>query len=329
MAGMRGLAAFGVVLFHASILFPSGISAVTSTFYLGVPLFLMMSMYLLLRRLDSNDDLRRYFIRRIVRIWPIYFGTLVAFYLIFPFPFWDFVRYLFFVEYYVNPYGYFPVSIFWTLQLEEAVYVFIPLIHKLRLSHQRLLAVGFVAVGIAFLSIMSQTSLGTQSIVYLQMLIPVSLIAYGLGILVHAGRFPRAVGWLAFAGISALALLNLTRADSVMSHYDYFFTANVILYTLTLVGFASILSNPPRFLGWFAVLGEESYALYAVHYAFVTIFGVVGIVYAVTTAFLIEFSLRHGEILRRLKLSYPGMDRLLLGTPKPMEPPRSEKLKTS
>src|SRR5438132_6718138 len=85
----------------------------------------MMSMYRLLKRLDANADLRHYFRRRIIRIWPIYFGTLVVLYLLFPYPLIDFIRYLlFFVEYYVYPLGYFPVSIFWTLQLEEAVYLF-------------------------------------------------------------------------------------------------------------------------------------------------------------------------------------------------------------
>src|ERR1700730_16332722 len=74
LSGLRGLASFGVVLFHASIYIRMPLFALTSTFYLGVPVFLMMSMYLLLKRLDANALLKHYFKRRIIRIWPIYFG---------------------------------------------------------------------------------------------------------------------------------------------------------------------------------------------------------------------------------------------------------------
>src|ERR1700730_2530487 len=79
LSGLRGLASFGVVLFHASKYVRMPLFALTSTFYLGVPVFLMMRTYLLLKRIDSNADLKHYFRRRIIRIRPIYFGTLVVF----------------------------------------------------------------------------------------------------------------------------------------------------------------------------------------------------------------------------------------------------------
>ena len=53
LSGLRGAASFGVVLFHATIYFGYPLKALTNTFYLGVPIFLMMSMYLLLKRLEG------------------------------------------------------------------------------------------------------------------------------------------------------------------------------------------------------------------------------------------------------------------------------------
>ena len=305
LAGLRGTASLGVVLFHASdfILFPLG--ALTSTFYLGVPIFLMMSTYLLLNRLDTNNDLKHYFRRRITRIWPIYYGVLVYFYIQFPYPFWDFVRYLFFIEYYVNPYGFYPVSVFWTLQLEEAMYLIIPLIHRAR-SRQWMVGTSFVLAGLVYLPLVALTPTGRQQVQYIQMLLPVSLMAYGFGILARLGLIPSRAKWLSLAGVAGLFSLNVLKADSVpLGYYTNFFLVNILLYTAVLIGFASIVANPPKFLGWFTFLGEGSYALYAIHYDLVMRYHLYGIIYAVVLALVIESALRPREIKRRFLLAYP------------------------
>ena len=311
LSGLRGAASFGVVLFHATGFFHFPFTSLTGTFYLGVPVFLMMSMCLLLSRLDENRNLKHYFKRRILRIWPIYYGSLVAFYLIFRFPFWDFVRYMFFVEYYVNPFGFFPVSIFWTLQLEEAVYLFIPLIQRLGKNDREIVALTFILGGFAFLSYLSRTALGIHPIIYFQMLLPVSVIAYGFGILINIGIIPSRVRWLSIVGILGYALLNAARHESYhLGYYQSFFISNVLLYSISLLGFAAIVSRPPRFLGWLAFLGEESYALYAIHYALVLLYGLPGIAYSVGLAFFIEFCLRPREMSRRLVYSYSQLLRV-------------------
>ena len=73
---------------------------------------------------------------------------------------------------------------------------------------------------------------------------------------------------------------------------------------MTLVGFSAIVANPPNTLRVFALLGEESYALYAINVAFFLLFGLLGMLYSLVFAFLIEFSLRHNEIIRRLRIAY-------------------------
>jgi hypothetical protein len=74
-----------------------------------------------------------------------------------------------------------------------------------------------------------------------------------------------------------------------------------------LIGFAHIVAKPPRFLSWFTIFGEESYALYAIHFAFVTFFGIAGMFYAIGLAFLIEFSARPKEMLRRIIPTYSAL----------------------
>jgi peptidoglycan/LPS O-acetylase OafA/YrhL len=316
LSGLRGIASFGVVLFHEGtrlniislgrIQLP--IDDLAGSFFVGVPVFLMMSMYLLLSRLDANSNLKHYFRRRIIRIWPIYYGTLIVAYLLFPYPIWDFVRYLFFVEYYVNPFGYFPVTIFWTLQLEEAAYLLIPLIHKLH--YKTALGLGLVLGGFSYLTWMTFTSSAWLRPIYtLQVFLPIPLIGYGFGILVYTGMFNSSkFRWLAVAGVAGYTLFNIYYSGSyIFGAPTSYFVYNVALYAVALTGFAYIVARPPVFLGWFTFLGEESYALYAVHYALVVLFGLWGIAYAVVLAFMVELSVRPREFVRRISLGYKTM----------------------
>jgi hypothetical protein len=145
---------------------------------------------------------------------------------------------------------------------------------------------------------------------FFQMFLPMSLTAYGFGILTYLGKIPSKLGWLSAGGIVGYTILNLLYFSSVeLGYYQNFMTSNIILYFITLIGFSSVVSKPARLLDWLSFLGEDSYALYAIHLAFATIFGLKGIIYALLLAFAIEFSLRPREITRRLALSYTNMFR--------------------
>src|SRR5438876_336938 len=72
---LRGIAAVGVVLFHA---YPH-------TFFFAwsfVDLFFVLSGYLIttivLRHLQAPDLLKAFYYRRILRIWPVYYLTLIG-----------------------------------------------------------------------------------------------------------------------------------------------------------------------------------------------------------------------------------------------------------
>ncbi|HEV2139041.1 MAG TPA: acyltransferase family protein, partial [Nitrososphaerales archaeon] len=159
LSGLRGSAAFLIVLYHvAGFGVPLAVPPLVAKlfdqsvvgFWVGVPVFLMLSMVLLLKSLDANPDIKHYFWRRIKRIWPIYFGSLIVIFLFFNayttyhLTVWDYVGFFTFTEYYVHPFINGPLGVFWTLQLEEAVYLFIPLIH----SSRRKEWIGSILVGV-------------------------------------------------------------------------------------------------------------------------------------------------------------------------------------
>ena len=159
--------------------------------------------------------------------------------------------------------------------------------------------------GFGYFSILSKTPLGVNPTVFFQMLLPVSLIAYGFGILAYTENISEQFRWFSVVGVVGYSTLYLLNMQSIkLGYYQNFFVTNVLFYSIALVGFAAIVSHPPSFLGLLAFFGEESYALYAIHYAFVMIFGLVGIAYSVALAFLIEYAMRPKEITRRLHFSY-------------------------
>jgi hypothetical protein len=78
---------------------------------------------------------------------------------------------------------------------------------------------------------------------------------------------------LSIGGIFGYALLNYLSTQNVkLPFIQNYFLTHVVFYGVVLIGFAAVIVEPPKFLGWFALLGEESYALYAVHFAFVIVF---------------------------------------------------------
>jgi len=123
LSGLRGLSSLGIGLLHTAGYWMPGLAIVFSSFYYGVPIFLMLSIFLLLGSLERKPGLKRYFKRRITRIWPIYFGTLTAIYLLNfsgGMKFTSFIEYLTFTQYFLHPAQSFPgTGLFWSLQLEE------------------------------------------------------------------------------------------------------------------------------------------------------------------------------------------------------------------
>lgn len=321
LSGLRGLAALGVVFLHSG--FPLPYLSVISVLYVGVPVFLMLSMYLLLNSLQFNGSLSHYFKRRLTRIYPIYFGAIIATCLVFKQPIASAWQYLVFAQYFLHASDPVPptylgslLRVFWTLQLEEAAYLFIPIISRLSLTNK--LKVGYSLVGIGIVALFtSPIWIGFNSVDFLQTLIPVAVASYGFGILVFCRKINR-LFVVANIGILGLIVLNFVAPyeyagyvnGTLVQAVHYLFFIQAILYTISLIGLASILTHPPAFLARFLILGEESYALYAIHVIFITLFGFIGIILALVSAFGIEFALRHKEITKRIRGNYNSVPRL-------------------
>ena len=301
LSGLRGLAALGVGLYH-SIQFslPQPLATISYPLYIGVPIFFMLSMFLLLQNLERNYDLKRYFKRRILRIWPIYFGSLLAFYLL-GFPGMNLttlLEYMTFTQYFLYPNSATSTAgVFWTLQIEEVAYLFIPLIAVLSLKNKRILGIAMCLIGIYFY--LANVMEGPAFI--LKEIIPACLLPYGLGLVAYSFKFPPISRLLAPAGLLLLVAQGFgLSADSLAAS----FSLTLIYYCMLLIGLCAVLRNTPAFLGKFTLLGEISYAFYAVHEAFILAFGLVGLVFAGIAALAVEFPLRRKEITKRLRSAY-------------------------
>jgi peptidoglycan/LPS O-acetylase OafA/YrhL len=296
LSGLRGLAALGVAIFHVTQSLPYfPLGAITGTLFIGVPIFFMLSMFLLLTSLEKNYDLKRYFKRRITRIWPIYYGCLLIFYLLGILgPFSLLVRYATFTQYFLAPYQVVgAASIFWTLQVEEVAYVLIPIISKLALRNKRILAAIMIIIGGYSMFANPYDTIDAT----IRVVIPASLFSYGLGLLAYTTSLHPKLRYLAPAGLLLLVFQNLSNLDILIE-------VGLGFYCVTILGFAAIVKNPPPLLGKFTLMGETSYAYYALHHAFEMFFGVFGIVLTMPVAFAVEFRLRRKEITKRLGIAY-------------------------
>ncbi len=332
LSGLRGLAAVMVAMLHVvtygaipayGIVYTVYRSATTG-FWIGVPVFLMLSIYLLLKSLDTQSSLRRYFSRRIRRIWPIYFGSIILIFVVFQSSYHlslsDYVGFFTFTEYYSHPSIWGPLGVFWTLQLEEAAYVCIPFVH--RSQHKEWIALGLVLISASWVCLLYSTRVlfaaTGWSLAYLWFSPPSWLAAYGLGILVYTGRFdgPRskALRWLAPLSLCLAAVALPFSLGPLSQEYQVF-------YPIALLGFAAVLANPPAFFRYFALVGEGSYAMYAGHIAFLLVFGLYGIPLILLSSLLVEIALRPKEVSSRLNIVFYG-DRSTEAIPKDLPVPR-------
>lgn len=303
IAQLRFFASFSVVLYHLWTLQLVPIIAFRPG-WLGVPLFLELSMFLLLNRLDVNPSLPRYFLRRIKRIWPLYFISVIAVFLADRYYFHMRVTYyqlalhFAFVSFVLTPFSF--NYLFWTLQLEEWAYLFIPLIHRSR--HKVSIAYSLIMLSAVYSLVIS--FLPYPLFHLLLFLPPFWLGAYGWGILAYCwakgGKQARSPA--IFIIIIYSMYLFSTRLDS--SYYEL--ATHFFLYNLALPVLATVILRPPRVLGRATVfLGEVSYGIYVWTLLFQELFGLLGVLCGLGVAIATELPLRRGEILARVRSESP------------------------
>ena len=170
--GVRGLAILVVMIGHFNLgfypvyRFESGLKTLIQTGWWGVDLFFVLSGFLitgiLLDAKGSSHYFRNFYVRRVLRIFPLYYGFLFAFFVLAPMLrpptpggpfegwqasqwwFWSYLsNYQLLFPQWVRPY---PLSHFWTLAVEEQFYLFWPAIVLLT-SRKGLLRVCLFCIG--------------------------------------------------------------------------------------------------------------------------------------------------------------------------------------
>lgn len=212
---------------------------------LGVVLFFVLSgfliTYLLLTEEDScgNIDTKKFYLRRIVRIWPLYFFILFLAFAILPFisflsmpgfsKEWIFsdlglklAMYALFLSNLVIPIlGVVPyASHLWSIGTEEQFYLFWPLFMKLVTRHR-----------IAFLLLIIIGHLGVEHFLNI---VPIDLFPYRNIFRSFWHHF--AIGCMAIGGVFAILLFQRHNLISLLTHNYTFGATSVLLAFLILVG---------------------------------------------------------------------------------------------
>jgi peptidoglycan/LPS O-acetylase OafA/YrhL len=284
-SALRGIGASGVVAEHACQLISLGVGGaggilalVGNVGWIGVELFLGLSVFLLMGSLDANYDLRRYFRRRIVRIWPLYFATCGLLYLTFdPNP-TDLFYNLTFMAIWFPSHGFqhsggWPATyVVWTLQLEECAYLTFPLVA--RLKHRARLALGVVLIATSLYGIWGAWDYFTAG---------PWLVCYGFGLLAYEWEPIRTY-----------------RTWSVVVFPFAFVLGWPTGLVLAGPMCAWVIACPPGCLAKWPLIavGECSYALYLLHLWFMEQLGLLGLPVSYVVAWAVE-SIQRGREMRR------------------------------
>lgn len=297
-SSLRGVGASLVVACHlllwSEMLLPAAtmglvvVIQLSNVGWIGVALFLTLSIYLLMGSLDANADLKRYFLRRIKRIWPLYFATCMVIFILADRNWTTLALNLSFVAVFDPAWAFHlsgvwaPNYVIWTLQIEEFAYLFFPLIA--RLDHRYRVWLGWGLVGSLGIVV------GAGVLGY-----PVSyftpwgwLSCYGFGLLIYEGKSRSLGPWCLIPAILPMIVPGLG-------------------WPLGLIcigpGIAWLIAYPPKFLktASLVAVGECSYALYLIHLLFLDCLGPVGIVISYPAAWIIESLQRGRQMLARVR----------------------------
>lgn len=258
----------------------------------GVPVFFLLSAFLITELLMREDDhlgtihVRSFYMRRILRIWPLYFAVFYGLVLLTRFIPYTGPTYprswlafsLFAGNWYICRHGWipaFPVNPLWSISVEEQFYIVIPLIvlygrrRGLKMVAFTLLAVSYAVVTwYAWKGWHGFSSQWTNSFVQFQFFSAGALLSLAL-----KGRAPRMSIPLRLLGIATgIACLFIAsvylgvQADTPGSTVLQAPLGWALVLAGTVLFFLSLLGTPVRYLPKPVVyLGRISYGLYVLH----------------------------------------------------------------
>jgi peptidoglycan/LPS O-acetylase OafA/YrhL len=267
---LRGLSSIWVWAYHLGERFTTYANIpIVSAGYLGVSVFFILSISLLLERLEVNQDLKRYFIRRIKRTWPMYFASVAIVFLVYSHTTVWLAEQVSFLGVFLdnNAIDY----VFWSLQIEEVAYLTFPLLARLSKRNLLWVGTGLYAFGIALTFVLWPNAFNVLSFWWL----PFALTAYGVGIVVYLRKVPHVALFL---------------APFVLLYFDNRYL--VMASGLVAPFFGYVVQNSAKW-GWLknaalVFLGDISYGTYLIHYVLMTTLGLLGVVLTIPLAWAFE-----------------------------------------
>ena len=296
--GLRGIAIVAVLLFHLGSKLPALQLDFASRYgWAGVDLFFVISGFLitgiLLDSVGSGHYFRNFYVRRVLRIWPLYFALLIFVFVLLPWvvpelrerifaqcrPWQSY--FLFVQNFFVHEFGIGPVGVTWSLAIEEQFYVVWPLI--ILLLPRRLLAA--LLIGVVVLSplarAVAQMRGASIATIYTHTIFRLDSISAGalLAVWVRTSRFSRARAAHVLRGCAAAGLVGC--AVTLWWLSDRAVCANLRFSALAVLCFGlvgcALLSDPGSLLyqslaaSWLRYTGKICFGLYLLH---VTVFDI-------------------------------------------------------
>lgn len=304
--GVRGIAVLGVMLAHfclgvCAVGGPLGTLVITTNRIgrVGVELFFVLSGFLitgiLLDAKQTPNYFRNFYMRRVLRIFPLYYVTLALFFLLAPLaPFynhrdvanainnqsWYWLYSVNFLIAFKQEWGCSYLSHFWSLAIEEHFYLIWPLV-VFWTSPRRLgriclaLVIGSLALRWGLREIM-----GNYFAARMATFARVDSLAIGALVALIARRGGGLADWksaariaLPLCGAAYVAVMFLFNTPDGWDSNPGWILAGITLLSLAFAAFLVLAILTPRasFLGWIVnhgflrMLGKYSYALYVFH----------------------------------------------------------------
>ena len=263
----------------------------------GLCLFFLLSSYLITELLSREESktgtvhVKAFYLRRILRIWPLYFGFLLFakilghFYPFFGLGTARLLSFLFLAgNWYIAKFGssWTPAEILWSISVEEQFYLVWPLVA--RFGGKRAVGVfSAILLPVAWISLYwhrggyqpAPMGLEFDGTIWCNSLVQFQFFALGaLFSILMKGRVP---GWNAFTRcavfFSGFALWFTASWLFRAGHYGEHLPGNILIFGYSLIAAGCVLllssmlgASPDRFPQFLIYLGKISYGLYVFHW---------------------------------------------------------------